>query len=583
MIADGDISLDEVGSDAASFSLQLIREFAVFSDESDATNPCVPGAYILFVRDAVTWFGGKIRKLDKDESTGKIVKINCLDDKFDIDGTLCTSDGATKFEVSSPTVKLEDVPLVPLGVTDGMDADSPYPVYPAFSTATNTPDSTSPWIARSKSRTTKLAQLIANGSTLAPFKIVDGRQLQAPCFLHINSELMYIKQVYKSGGFWWVEPSERGALGSTGTAHANTSDVYQRVLKTISDFDAAPLLRRNPSSTLITAQEYDLKCTEGRFNFRNDPSSYTAFFADEYYVFDQDAAGAHTLGSLVTQFLQVLKADGGPELTAGQIDTTELDEIFVPRTVIEDLRTAEAIDLLIDQAATLYGGDARQIIWFWSSREGKATFRSARQGSADHRFPHASQKRQGVDFTGVYSAVGIRHFSDEPSLLLSKDRFWHPTVGDQANHAGSPGGGTTNLINAIMHQDFERQQAYGWQADSGTVSNNIYTEKLLDGDPSTGWGIRCAGRMWTAGAPCYLLFAWFNQPQVIDYLYAVLDARLYIDDAVLVEIVGITSYTPGDPPTWSDPVGLGASFRLINGTQKTNFRPNHWVANRPGD
>lgn len=565
------------GNDPAALTLSIPSNFATLAGSSALTE----GSTVAWTRDSIVEFRGRAKILRKDEATQAIIEVECLDKWDDVRRTAAGLSGLRRFERASKTAELTDMPLELLTAPEGLDAVNAYPMFPAFSTATDTPDSTSPWISKASARTVTLESAIPDGTDLTAFEVNDIRLLTFPCWLQIEDELLWIAFGYIDSGTHYVKPAERGALGTTGAAHTGVT-CYQRVLKTISN-EVMPRITKTGGR--IGSDEFTLRETAHRFDFHNDPTGYVSITATGYYVYDvDDASDGLTVADVASDLLQETKANLGPELAGGQIDVTGLDPMFVTRAIIDNMTNGEAIERLLDESWSQQSGNSRAPVVYYEPNSDDVVIKSAKQQStADYTFLDFTLKRESSDITNIHSAVIIQHWTNEPSNPLSRDRIWHPTVGDQADHAGSPGGGTTALIDAIMYQDFERQLATGWQADTATSSNNIYTEKLLDYDPSTGWGIRCEGDMWSGGAACHLLFLWFTEPQVIDYVEMTLDLRSFIEGTALIELVGIESYTPGDPPTWSGVVGLGCAYHMANASgDKNEYRPNHWIRDTRG-
>ena len=578
-------TLDESGSDAAILSLTIEHDFARFDDESAATNPVQVGAYIVYTRGSQVRFRGKVYDINRNEASPNYITLIAYDKSKGLrsGGTLASISGVYRWSVETAIVDFANVALSADCQTDGYDPDSPYPVYPAYSEMTDTPDSTSPWIAKNASRTTTLAQDIVGVAAATPIQITDVTQFKFPGFFQINTEIIQVEHGYidASGDHWLGGSMLRGALGSTPATHSTSDNIYQRVPKVITDARDYEV-RRDPSDKIITAAEYRVKHTDGRFDFPNDPSAYTTLEAD-YSAYDMDDAAAETVGTVIGYLMEATVANLGPGYAGADYDTSGLDTMYVTRIYPDNpLYTWDAISWLLDESWAAGGVDTDRHLGYYSSADNKYYFKSIKQDNAspDYTIRGGIEHTDTASLSALYSAALVQFFTDEPSSLLATDRVYHPTVGDQTDHCG--GGGNANLFNAILYQDVERAGGAGWQADTATGSNNIYTSRLFDGDPSSGWGIRAADTMWDTADPwTWILFTWFPSAQILDYVKMSIDIRSWVPSFYAIEVVGLDSYTPGDPPSLGNVVPLSRTlfWTVPNTSTPSLMRPRSMVLN----
>lgn len=595
VVASG-ISLPAMGDNPRTLTFDLSDHYDVFSNPADATNPLTWGSYVVLTRTTSagtqTIFEGTVATIEDSLSGGapSSLSISCVSIEAALHHTLADGGNTLNYEIVAPVISLTGLVLYKLTGVAGYSSDVLYPVYPGFSTATNTPSSSSPWVARSKSRSTTIGQDMTNVATTA-FKVADDRELTAPGFLQIGTELLHYSQAWKdaAGQSWVGGTIVRGVLGSTNAAHTNGDACYQRVLKPICD--SAPMtLRYGGSAQIVPRDKYHPRPSEGRFDFNRDFSYYSSSSDCDISFYDIDAAGAYTAAELITLWLEAGVAYGGPEIAAGDIDTSGLDEILLGRQVIDaangQTNTWACIWALIDEVwNSCVSGTARKHMFFYSALNGKWTAKTIRQGlSATATFLHATQKTSSYSMSQLYQAALVSYDVSEPVALLDSDRVYHLAIGDAASYL-TAGATTASLVTDIMYMYSDRANAGGWQESAG-ASHNQSTELMLDGVPTTGWGLRFNEIFWTSGEdPTIICCLWFPNatPQSVDYVELVFDARRFIPTYYEIDVVGLSSYVVGDPPTIGSIVPLGIHYRVGNySAAGPSGKPHHWVRNTRG-
>jgi hypothetical protein len=222
---------------------------------------------------------------------------------------------------------------------------------------------------------------------------------------------------------------------------------------------------------------------------------------------------------------------------------------------------------------------------FHKASNDKITFLSATQNATpDFILGYASELLTNGTMSTLASAAVVTYRVSEPVPLLSPSRCWHPAIGEDPATAPNSGSQTANF-DAIMYQDVERADAYGWQAALSTASHNIYTERLFDGDPNTGWGIRCLDTMHNLADPAiYVLFAWTPGAvaKPINYARMVFDLRNWVMTNFTISLVGLDAYTPGSPPTLGNVIDLGMNYQIYDTVSPSNARINNWGLDRNG-
>jgi len=106
-------SLDEVGSDAAILTLTVEHDFALFGDESLATNPLQAGAYLTYLRGAQYRFRGKIEEIRRSEFGPNYCEVVAYDKSKCLreGGTLASIGGQYRWSVETAIAELTDVVL----------------------------------------------------------------------------------------------------------------------------------------------------------------------------------------------------------------------------------------------------------------------------------------------------------------------------------------------------------------------------------------------------------------------------------------------------------------------------------------
>ena len=140
-------------------------------------------------------------------------------------------------------------------------------------------------------------------------------------------------------------------------------------------------------------------------------------------------------------------------------------------------------------------------------------------------------------------------------------------------------------MESIYYMDTNRALADGWVRDGSTAGNNLYTDRLFDNNPNSGWGIGVNGdfRNSASEPKAIVLAAWFAEPQTVDYISMLLDIRNFTNGDYFVEAVLVDAYTPGDPPTLGNQIPLDGhiAYRQYDGTHNSGKPGRHWVGNLP--
>jgi hypothetical protein len=538
----------------ATLTFQVSYAYTLFDDESSADNPLTVGSSVAFVRGSTTEFTGVITEIRRNEQDAQVVDVTCADPMWYANMAVASVDGVRQFGMATPSIDLTAVPMMYLTTWLGHPPEDKYPVYPAFYSgsllAPATHSATSPWYGKDVCPHTTLLGNIAGASNT--FTVTDIRAFQFPALIQVEDELIWCcNGYYDSDGDAQIKITTRGVLGTTAADHAASTEAYQRLLKPISDTGKVKLTD-TPVATRITigTDKYRIREDAACFAFIDDPSGYTIIAAD-YSVYDMDLTGATaaiTLATFAREIIQAAASDLGAGFSSGDVVTTGLDRIYIPRIASTNVRYClEALNQQITECQYKYTSTARRIIHYWDAPTNKWTWKSVSQGTASALYPYAVRKTEAVSLEALYNGALVTYQCDEPFSLIAAERMEHPTVGDATVNV-APGDATH--INAVMYQQLERQNGYGWQADTTTTSHDIYTQYLLDNDLSTGWGLRADGVMAygnEAGTPWeYILVAYFTGASTLDRAWFALDARMHITGSVIYELVGLTEFTPGD-------------------------------------
>lgn len=567
---------------AAMLSCTIAELYSLLSDSTNAANPLRKGSMVVLVRNGVTLFKGYVYEITPQEAQGGVqtIQLSCKDRMGKWELTLAGVSGIPQFTAECATSALgyesnavtinggTQIELAPLDQTDGYDDTvASWPTYPKFNSATDTPSSASPWIAKSKMPATSLLANIDDTSTAA-IAIADYTVLTCPGFVQIGTELIQYEFTYAvhpaSGTHGYIANLTRGALGSTAASHTAGDAVTQRVRKTISQ--RVPVRVFNGSDD-VDPGDYQTMISDGRFDFGYDPAGLTNL-KGSYGVYDEDASDGLSVASLATAILEYDRASGGAGLSSGQIDVTGLDFIPVSRYQVGSAQTTlDTLRALADQAGLdRRGFGAKPIGMYYDSSTDKATLLSLTQkGTADMTLRSARDMTEQIPLAGLYSGVCVTYSSDSPSQLATLTRMWHPKPGDQFNTDGSP---NDTYVAAIIYSGQNRSVADdNYLSDLTATHNSPHLRNIVDGRKDTGWGLLMDGpdTAFDDEDPAAVLYAWFgNSAAVISAIYIVIDMRGFVPGGfTLLDVVGLDAYTPGDPPTVGNVIQLADALRYI--------------------
>ncbi len=324
---------------------------------------------------------------------------------------------------------------------------------------------------------------------------------------------------------------------------------------------------------VLSPHWYTVREHDGRIDFHGDPTaapfSYLAIRVT-YRTIEPTDGSAYMLDDFVTAVL-TYDGDGGADVDSGSIDVSGVDDICIPRARIEQTCSVLAAiqsacgDLELDQFNT---ADA---IWFqYDPTDGKYYLSKLQQAStADVILNNVIDIVETLESTQLYGKAIVRYERPSPSLI-SPTRVWHPAVGEAVVDGGPN-------VSAMHYMLNDRAMAQGWQGDT-EAGNNVRSYLMMDGNDSTGCGIGVAtsagGHGWI-----YPYYAWFAAEDLIEHIRIVLDIRSALYSDLIIEVVGIQSYTPGTPPTATGIITLSDKLRFVlDWTEGRQSRPVNRVA-----
>ncbi len=534
------------------------------------------GALVTIQRDSAYIYRGIVHEFGYDQTNApNEIRLTCLskgDSKLDAQAA---KKGQDKFAYSYASLikRLTSISLALLTDASIFNGSSPYPVYPAASTMSDTPSSGSPWIGKSVCRTTTLAANVNDGSTgwtigdtSHPILVNDWRQIRVPGFIQLgtgaSTEIIFVENAYPYIGHsnqGYLDGITRGVLGSSKHAHSSGTQIWGRELKPMANQGSTAIY---DSSVLQDASLYQQQYEDARFDFKSDPTSMT--LTGDFSVWDTDnATSGMSLATMISDELQ--EAAPGPALGTGNFDISALETIRIARMVVSEASMlAPVIRRQIDDTFSLASPDTRFIGFDYNPNNDKVRVYSAAQKSTpDWLFWQPQQILGSPSLANLYNTFPVLYKPNDLQDLIDLSRVWHPAVGDTIDSA-TPGMTNTNTVQAIMYMDADADNAAGWQQDT-SGGNAVRVKRLFDRNANTGWGVKCSARFnvdWPTPSQPYgnLLFGWFTAATAIVYdIVAVLDIRnvMPANQFYIFELVGYDSYTdngPGVPPTLGNEV-----------------------------
>jgi hypothetical protein len=164
--------------------------------------------------------------------------------------------------------------------------------------------------------------------------------------------------------------------------------------------------------------------------------------------------------------------------------------------------------------------------------------------NADARFAIGQYVNEDIDLNEVKSAVLMVFHSGQNTNLASPDKMWHPAHGENVGDNSVP-------VQSVVYQDEEEKRLDGWDMTNDVFGNNHFTERLVDGVSTSGWGLRFAAE---PGANADVLYGWFTDgldTRKVDTVEVILDCRRrsVAPDTYHFEFLGVDANFDKNDPT----------------------------------
>lgn len=552
---------------AAQLTVVYSGDYATHGVETLATNParlnCMAEAYWGSTR----MFKGRVRSVTRDVATSTVT-LMALDRLADLNSTRAgTDNGDATFLERMPTATISDKTLYP-GPAEP-DCEAPY--YPAFGADCwayfddALPDTTLDANTALNSATLVTASTVDEGFPPRGFLSIQGGQLVYYDGYHPAS----VGGKYTFYNVQWEQCGTSGGanpiLAGCHLGHARPFPINAaKPILLHGQYDAAPLWEDLHSGW------YTVRPDAGRFDFKGDPTSapwsYLAIRAWTYDVIDEQAVGRITVGSLVADLLEY-SGTGGPGLAAGDYSIT-IDDIPLPYAearLTSQQFTLPAIQALVGETVySPYNSAYKAVFTYDAATDKYKLLPLAQAGTPDIYIGAATAVSESLSLDGYATGVSVQYNRASPSLI-SPTRMWHAAVGAPMR---TRTGTTASNTEAIYWQVKDAEMARGWNADTDP-GNNRFTYFLMDGNDATGWGAGLPGSSSTDDT--LILFAWFGGTKQVERVRAVFDLRRVVYSGITVSVIGVTSYTPGTPPTVSGFVELSDLLTLTIGTGRAGI------------
>lgn len=557
---------------AESFNAQVLT--ATFTsnwnqngDESLATNPTRLNSMATVDYNGTRAFKGRVRDISRTRNADgtSTVSITALSRLADLTGALAgTANGGTRFLERTPTATLTEKTLYP-GVAED-DCEAPY--FPAFGADT--------WAYNADSLPVAVLDVntVVGASSLRTSSTTDQAFPPRGYLCIAAGQVVYYDGYHPNpaaGGKYTFYNLTWGLFGTSGGADPVTAGTELYFTKPFAiNLQSAPILYGEYDATPlweeIASGWYTVRASEGRFDFKGDPTaapfSYLAIRAT-YDVIDEDHASRVLAGGVAADVLEYT-GDGGAALSASDYSIS-IDDIPIAeaRATTTSSALATIQGLMADVAASPYNSAYKIVFQYFASDDTFRLFKLAQKGTPDVILAAAISIDETVSLDGYYTGITAQYNRVAPSLI-SPTRMWHAAIG-AAICSGGPN------VSALYYQFQDREMAQGWQIDDGVAGNNAYTYYLMDGNDSTGWGI---GAATTSGAEdvnlvyCYFRSVGGSRTHTVERVRVVLDLRRSMLSPITVRVLGLTTYSPGTPPTASGYVKLSDHLIMTFGAQK---------------
>lgn len=377
----------------------------------------------------------------------------------------------------------------------------------------------------------------------------------------------------------------RGALGTTAAAHTTGNGViYQRISQKIHPIEPI-FIEANKSGTWepVSAASYTLQAEEGRFDFTYDildfPSGSSVYSAlrATYAVFDEDNASVVTLTNILEGVLQETVDNGGPGLSAGDMDVevkitvfkqagdAEVEINLTRVRIPKPTNTLDFIKGLLDEIGLNKSDDDDVIGMYYDHNNDKIIIDTIIQkatASADKVYSNSIIIDRDLSLEQIVSGVRVVYTAGQNENLVSVERCWHPAKGEAV-------GDDSENVKTVVYQDEEQPNLKGYEKSNPTLTgNNEKTDRLFDRLETTAWGLRFDTTSPGAKADC--LYCWFNNGLdtfTVDEVEVIVDARRESKSGSLFhfQVLGVTDTSDNwtlDPTTVPEGNKVGLSARL---------------------
>lgn len=545
-------------NEAALLTAEIHHDWDVYEDETAADNPVQIGSAIELVRDGITEFKGLIKRVGREQLKNgeRLIPIEAADKWEELNYTLAGISTERRFTVLTELLEQADTDMV----AGEADEDRSYPYYPTLSRA-------SAWLPISGDGAAPSLELAADIGSGDPNIVLSGDASDWPArgYWCIDAEGGYYDGVHKTSSSpeqWTLRNCIRGSLGTTPAAHLTAEVCYCKIPKRISSSAEIKVEGDTTGSgpwELIGHGQYTVDMEDGCWSFKGDPTAlpynqgagYSAIRAT-FTNYDEDNVAAVELADVFQSLLEYA-GDGGPAISSGDID---IDIPYLPVTRIRLLQSANTwpvIRQLLAEHIIDRANIADDLAYWYKASTGKYTVKQINQASIpDTVLENTSRIMEEIRADQLCSGVLVGYRSQAPSLF-SPTRFYHPDRGD------SWGG---QVVSAFLYQVADRDMSQGWDEDTSSNGNNIRSDMLCDGNQHTGIGLKFPA---ATNTNTVMFYCWTPsaESRLTENIKVVLDLRRWIKSTdCIVEVVGFTSYTPGDPPTATGLIHLSDSLRI---------------------
>jgi len=536
------INYDGTIGETSNFSMKFEVDWDVFVDETDVDNVCQVNSLVEWTRGSQTrTFFVLSRELIQTANGAKYINVACVDPLGKLNKTIASIDGNPFFTKSSPPLDIDKAELVEIDADMG---DVKWRFYPVRGNTA--------WLHHNLSNSSTLSATINDSDTT--IILSDEHSGIAPIgYVQIDDEWIqydgYDFGETTADSEYRIKNCFRGALSSIAATHTGTTIVYQRISQRI--HPAKAILVEGSGTNdweYLDAETFAVQVEEGAIDFNYDVSAYgnpkwNAFRAT-YAVFDENHANTVKLSDIFSSTLMETVANGGPAINSSSLDFDGLEDIRLTRVKIDKLtNTYDFMTNLLDEIGLMKGSDQDYIGLWYNHTDKLYTCKPIEQLSTpDYYFSNMTHVEREISLEDLYSAVMVEYEAGYNDNLVTYDRMWHPQVGESC-------GSNSETVAHIRYSDDLYQNFASTWIDTAGAGHNNFTDRLIDGQPDTGWGLAFTSN---PGSGVNGLWCYFSNPATaytVDSIKVVCDFRRNSGntDPIHFKVMGVENFDIVDP------------------------------------